>query len=179
MMMVYFALIEEQSDREIFERVYNKYRLSMMHVAMSVLADPDLAEDAVHNAFVKVAYNIHKLDFTRDARALLYTITKNEAISMCRRMNRERVFVENNGQCIYRKQNSIEDNYENKVDVENVAQYVAQLSDDYAAVFTLRFRYQFKTKEIAALLGISDDAVRKRVQRMKEAIERLRDKEEW
>jgi len=179
MIMIYLALIEEESYHETFVRVYNKYRLPMVHVAMSVLDDFNLAEDAVHNGFIKVAKNIQKLDFARDVRAFLFTVAKNEAISILRKLNKERTFIEKNSQCLHREQISIEEDYENKADAENVAQYIAQLPDDYAAIFTLRFQYQFKTKEIAALLDLSDDVVRKRVQRMKQRIEKLRDKEEW
>jgi len=179
MIMLYLTLIEEESYRETFIRIYNSYRLPMLHVAVSVLGDVDLAEDAVHNAFIKVAENIHKLDFTRDAKALLCTIAKNEAILIYRKSSRERSFVEDNGVAMLRRQNSVEEDYEAKAEVENVAQDIAQLPDDYAAIFTLRFRYQFKTREIAALLGLSDDVVRKRLQRMKQTIEQLRNKGEW
>jgi len=53
---------------------------------------------------------------------------------------------------------------------------VAQLPEDYASIFTLRFRHQMKTREIAALLGLSDDVVRKRIQRMKQVIEKMHDR---
>lgn len=176
MIITYFTLIEEESDREKFERVYKEYRLQMLHVAASILKDNSLAEDAVHNAFVHVAENISRLDFGRDASALMYTIARHEAISILRKVSSEQQFIENSGRLICPGRTSTEASYEYKAEVESIARYVAQLPEDYASIFTLRFRHQMKTREIAALLGLSDDVVRKRIQRMKQVIEKMHDR---
>ena len=152
----------------------------MIHVAMGVLSDHYLSEDAVHNAFIKVANCIARIDFSSDVRPLLYTIAKNEALTLNRKRAKEQALAEQSiQQALYGHQLSVERDYENKAEVESIAQYVAQLPDDYSAIFTLRFRYQFKTKEIAYMLDLSDDVVRKRLQRMKQAIEKLIEEEGW
>ena len=53
-------IIDEEDDRRKFVVLYEKYRCLMMTVASSILIDNYLSEDAVHEAFIKVAKNIDK-----------------------------------------------------------------------------------------------------------------------
>lgn len=63
----------------------------MMKVALNVLKDTFLAEDAVHEVFIKIAKNMEKIgeiDATATKRYLL-TITKNATIDIYRKRNHQ------------------------------------------------------------------------------------------
>ena len=45
----------------MFVVIYEKYRYLMMKVAHDVLKDNFLAEDAVHEAFIKIAHNMQNI----------------------------------------------------------------------------------------------------------------------
>lgn len=46
--------------------LYEKYKYLIQKVAMDVLHDSFLAEDAVYNVFISAAYNLDKLDEFED-----------------------------------------------------------------------------------------------------------------
>lgn len=48
-------MIDAEEDKQKFVILYETYRHLMMKVALNVLKDTFLAEDAVHEAFIKIA----------------------------------------------------------------------------------------------------------------------------
>ena len=54
-MLEYLATMETADDRTRFESLYLAYRGLMYHVAYHILKNPQDAEDAVHQSFVKLA----------------------------------------------------------------------------------------------------------------------------
>ena len=60
-MISFFAFIENEDERRFCERLYLDYGREMLGVAFAVLSDHDLAEDAVHNAFVYAAGRLDDL----------------------------------------------------------------------------------------------------------------------
>lgn len=61
-MIIYLQTLETPDDRSKFEQMYLEYRNLMFHVAYEILHNEQSAEDATHQAFVKIAENIQKID---------------------------------------------------------------------------------------------------------------------
>lgn len=53
-----FMIINSQEDQSQFEKIYFTYKRLIYHTAYKVLNNKKGAEDAVYNAFVKIAENI-------------------------------------------------------------------------------------------------------------------------
>ena len=60
-MMIYLQMIDSPEDRSKFEQIYMEYRSMMFHIANRILTNEQDAEDAVHEAFLKIAENIEKI----------------------------------------------------------------------------------------------------------------------
>ena len=60
-MLIYLQMIETPEDRSKFEIIYTEYRNMMYSVAFKILQNVMDAEDATHQAFVKIAENIKKV----------------------------------------------------------------------------------------------------------------------
>ena len=60
-MLMYLSMIETPDDKAKFERIYNRYRNLMYHVAYKVLSNHYDAEDAVHQAFVAIIRHLEKI----------------------------------------------------------------------------------------------------------------------
>lgn len=58
--MIYLMMIDAEEDKQKFAILYETYRHLMMKVALNVLKDTFLAEDAVHESFIKIAKNMEK-----------------------------------------------------------------------------------------------------------------------
>lgn len=83
MLAFYMALIDEESDKEKFERIYHLYAKRMLKMAYSVLHNRSQCEDVVHEAFIKIARNIKAVDEVDSVKTLSYVLkaTKNTAIN--------------------------------------------------------------------------------------------------
>lgn len=88
--MIYLMMIDAEEDKQKFAILYETYRHLMMKVALNVLKDTFLAEDAVHEAFIKLRKHgkIGEIDATATKRYLL-TITKNATIDIYRKQNHQ------------------------------------------------------------------------------------------
>ena len=83
----YLALIDNAEDQNKFEYLYNHYQKQMYYTAKRILNDAFIAEDAVHEAFVKIARNMNKIDDeTSDrTRAFVMIVTENAAKDVYRK----------------------------------------------------------------------------------------------
>lgn len=168
--MIYLMMIDSEENKRKFVILYEKYRCLMMKVAYDVLGDNYLAEDAVHEAFIKVARNIGKIGEvnSRETKRYLITITKNATIDIYRKrstqMKRE-IFVDELGE--YEEPvRCLETEMDNRV-----LDILKNLPVKYRDVFLLKYSSELKNSEIAELLGISEGNVRQRLSRGKEMIQ--------
>ena len=60
-MLLYLQMLETPEEKSLFEQIYLEYRGLMYHVAYEILHNDQDAEDAVHQAFVKIVENIKKI----------------------------------------------------------------------------------------------------------------------
>jgi RNA polymerase sigma factor (sigma-70 family) len=76
----------EADDPAIIEAVFYKYHRQVYRLAVSILRDPDDAEDAVQDAFIKAAAALRRYQVGTNFKAWLFTITVNT----CRSYQRKR-----------------------------------------------------------------------------------------
>ena len=57
-----FLFVENENDRNKTERLYKQYKYLIFSEANKILQDKHLAEDAVHQSFIKIINNLHKID---------------------------------------------------------------------------------------------------------------------
>ena len=89
-MLIYLAMIEGPEERSKFEQIYEKYRALMFYRARQILGDDRDAEDAVHEAFVRVANHIEKISDPEcpKTRALVVIIVERISINEYNRKKR-------------------------------------------------------------------------------------------
>ncbi len=56
------SMIENNTHKLKFENLYRDYRQLMFYKANEILQDKHLAEDAVHQAFIRIIQNLDKID---------------------------------------------------------------------------------------------------------------------
>jgi RNA polymerase sigma-70 factor (ECF subfamily) len=163
-------MMDAEEDKRKFVILYEKYRYLMLRVAHDVLGDHYLAEDAVHEAFIKVALNMGKIGDVnaQETKRYLITITKNATIDIYRKrrsqMNRE-IFVDE------LSENEVPLTYM-ETDVDNrVLDILKSLPVKYRDVFLLKYASKLDNDEIADILKISEGALRQRLARGKEMIQ--------
>ena len=75
MLSMYRAMRDEPVDKALFEDAYNRYNRRMIAIAYNIIGNYHDAEEAVSNAFFKIAANFDKVrKRTGQERAAYYCI---------------------------------------------------------------------------------------------------------
>ena len=74
MLQLYLTLVEDGEVGKL-EALYREYKSIMLSKAYSVLRDEGLAEDAVHNAFMRILKNLDKVSLRAKALAAVVVET--------------------------------------------------------------------------------------------------------
>lgn len=168
MLLLYLSTIDSDESKDKFESLYLKYRKHMKHIALKILGDEHLAEDAVHNAFVKIISNLEKFNKIdcQETRNLIVIIIRSVSIDMYRKRNRE---FENTD--ILDKEIPIETDF-SIIEVDNILKEIDVLPDIYKDILLLKVEYGYKDREIAKLLGLKIDTVSKRLERARKQLKK-------
>ena len=174
MIIMFSALIDDESDRQLFTVIYNKYRQQVYLCAFGILGDEGLAEDAAQETFLRIAKNMGRYDFNRK---LILTIARNAALTIWKKNRNEiasdsietvsEIADENGGY-----------NYDLKADTDRIFEIVSGMDEKYSSVFYLRFAHGLQYSEIGRLLDIDAGTAKKRMQRTKEHIRYIMEREE-
>lgn len=174
-MSMLLTLVMNEQNRSKLEELYIKHKRIMLYTAQSILNDEQLAENAVHKAFLRLANNLEKISDTgsNKTRNFLVIIVRNVSLSMYNeRKKRDESGYDELDQKIEFREPLVEDLSQSTAN--EVIKHIPQLDKKYADVLTLKFVYVYKDAEISQLLGISNENVRIRLHRgRKELIKRL------
>ena len=172
MLPVYLTLVEGESEKTMLESIYIRYKGLMLSRAYDILRDRGLAEDAVHEAFLRILRNLNKLDSAESLRtkSFVVTVVENTAKTMYVKQNRTQALP------VDEELVSTEDVIEQadaRMTAEQIAKMIELLPEKLRNVMTLRYLNGLNDKEIASALGISGAAVRKRLERARRSLGEL------
>ena len=168
MLTFYLNLIDSEDKKDKFERLYLKYRKHMKYIAIKILGDEQLAEDAVHNAFLKILNHLNKFQNIdcQETRNLIVIIIRSVSIDLYRKRKKE---FENTD--ILDKELSVETDF-SMIEVDNILKEIDVLPDIYKDILLLKVEYGYKDREIAKLLGLKIDTVSKRLERARKQLKK-------
>lgn len=170
-MLIYLNLLDSEEEISKFELIYSTYKKQMYYTANNILKDSHLAEDAVHNAFLRIINNLEKIEDinSHKTKGLIVIIVKNVSIDIYRKNKKERdntIFIDDlddiNG-------------YDeiNKNDIGDLEIAISKLPENYKQVFLLKFSHELTDNEISEILDIKSDNVRKRISRGREKLKNI------
>ena len=168
MLIFYMSLIDSDESKDKFESLYLKYKKHMKHIALEILSDEHLAEDAVHNAFVKIISNLEKFNKIdcQETRNVIVIIIRSVSIDMYRKRKRE---FDNTD--ILGNELSVETDF-SQIEVTNILKEIDALPDIYKDILLLKVEYGYKDREIAKLLDLKVDTVSKRLERARKQLKK-------
>ncbi len=155
--------------KDIIDSLYREYEQQMYRQAYSILKDEYMAEDAVHEAFIKLIRNRGKISDTqsRSVRSYVFKTLKSAALDLYRNKKKERE------SCV-----EFDESLENTLTAEETGlespeDLLAKLPEKYAQVMQCLFMDGLSIRETAAVLQISESLVRKRCERSRKLLRRL------
>ena len=152
-------------DSCAFEQLVSCYMRPAVGVARQILSDRALAEDAIQESFLRVIRKRDQYIPGSPFSCWFYTIVRNVCADMLRKRNRETRRIREIA--AGRERESVRDNSPQIPELLNV---LARSDRD---VLVLRIVHGLGFRDVAAALGISEEAAKKRAQR---ALRRLRTK---
>lgn len=182
MIALYLTLIEEEEQQNKFELLYYRYRNLMYYIAEGVLGHPKDSEDAVQEAFIRVAKNMDKIgDVDSSAtKNFLGIITKREAMKLYDKKKRNAEIPETD-LSINEDGNEVRffDTYvgeQKSIPVNEVAQALESLPYRYSSLLTLAYVMGYSGKEISQITGISETNVRQQMFKGRKLLEKMLEK---
>ena len=174
-MFIYLNMIQSEEDRSKFEEIYTTYRQTMLYVANRIVRDQYLAEDIIHQAFLKIIDNLDRINETNchKTKGYIVVIVQNLSIDFYRKRKRENNISFNELELYVEDIKNNEDSMMN--DVEEA---ISKLPINYLTVLRLKFSHGNSYSEISEMLGISETNVRQRISRGKKMLQEILDREE-
>ena len=156
MLSSYLCLLESGGDQAWFTQVYRENQRRMTRLAAQLLGSGPRAEDAVHDAFMKLIQHSEELRDRPPERLAgwLAVVVKNTALDMLRRD---------------RFETELEDSaWEPAVPADGgefnaLVELIRRMPEEYRRVLELRFVAEWSLAEIGGALGMSESAVKSRV----------------
>jgi len=153
----------KKHDSDAFSYLYNNYKAALFTIIIQVIADKQIAQDVLQDAFVTAWKNIDKYDPSKGRLfTWLYNVTRNCAINT----TRSRAYKSE-------QKNDSLDNYVSYVDEKDsdtvninqigLRKQVQQLREDYKNVVELSYFNGFTHEETAKILKIPVGTVKTRL----------------
>ncbi len=167
MLSIILLMLENEDDRALMERYYDKYRQLLFKVAHDYLEDIQQDEDCVQNALIGVinSFQTFKELNEETQRKYISTICKRCAF----RLNENKddsvtePFDDNlNQEAIYSYFNSLDG-----FGTADLVMVINGLDEKYREPLIMKYKEQLSTNEIAEALGISENLVYQRISRGK------------
>lgn len=182
MLLYVLSMVETEEERSLISELYSTYGKLMKMKAFEILKNNSLAEEAVQEAFVKMMKYLQNIKIegidSHKTKNFMVIISKNAANDLILRESRYKVtsideILEYDLECM-RYNNNVED----LLNVNAVKSVIEQMPEIHRDILMLKVYYDLSDKEIAWQLNLSNSAVRKRLQRAREALYKLLEKGE-
>jgi len=181
LLIFYMSILDNDEQRNLFEERYDKYYPDCLRFANKILSNSNLAEDAVHEAFLGI---IDKRDKylalpINDFRNLILTMTRYKAIDILRKETKvktdpinDELFVS-----ISDDEQEVEELVLKRISIEEMGKYIEQIDETSKQILYMRYLHNMSYKEIGENLNMAIKTVEVRIARAKKKVRDLIRKE--
>ena len=157
------------------QKLYEIYEQPMYRIAYAFLHNREMAEDAVSEAFVRIIGKINRLVDAESPKTKSYIVKviKSTSIGIYRRNKRKYMYEQPIDDNIMQLSDPLTD-VEDKIIAGSTGEIMNGLEETDRTIVMFRCRYEMPYKEIAQRTSMSEAAVRKRFERAKRRIIKLR-----
>lgn len=170
---------KRQSDEELidlylstqsslyFDRLYNRYINKVYSKCISLLKDQTLAEDAAQEIFLKIFLNLAKFNRKSKFSTWVYSISYNYCIDFIRKSKKSKKLFsseENEGKEIIE---DIDDAALIEMEISRLKVVLDELPVADKAVLLMKYQEELSIKEISAIIGKTESAVKMKLKRAK------------
>ena len=159
-----------------FSSLYEENSRSIYYLALRFLGDPQKAEDATHDVFLKAFRKLDQFRGEASPRTWLYRIAINHCQNLRQGWHNRHVFS-NADEAVWENTAAKTDSplrvLETKELGERIQKILDSLSDEYRLLLLLVADEELSYEQVGALVGQSTDAVRGKLHRARKAFAAL------
>ena len=161
--IIYFKMqqIENKNSNQHIRDIVDKYSALLFRISYCVLCNKDDAEDAVQEALLKYLTKAPAFKDEEHEKAWLIKVVANISKNIF-------MFRLRQGAISLDELKNIGINDEDS----EIFELILGLPSKYKVVLTLHYVEGYKTKEIASILSVSEDLVRKRLQKGRDLLKK-------
>lgn len=179
MIEILLAAVETDEDREKVLHIYNNYYRLMSYIINIFVDNPEDVADLTQDCMLRIIDNLDIIDVSDKSRAkgLFATIARNAAaVFLKQKQNKE---IEYNDEIYnsFASEENIEDYVISNDTYQKILNAINTLPDVYKDVCRLKYVFNYREKEIALLLDLSQATVNQRIFRGKQELRYLIRKE--
>lgn len=162
----------EQRELDKIKQLYDLYEQPMYRIAFAVLHDVQLAEDAVSDAFIRLMKQLDRLGDADSPKTKAYVVKviKSTSVSIYRRRKRKHTHEQPIDETVMQ----IPDRTQPPPEEMAHEPLLAGMNEDDRKLLQLRHLYGYSWREVAEQMSLSEAAVRKRYERAKRRLEKLK-----
>ncbi len=156
-----------KSDEKLSLEIYEKYADMLYRLALVNLGNPDDAEDAVHDVFIKYLQTRPHFKDEHHEEGWFVRVTVNTCKDLLRKKK-------------YRGYTPLEEVHHLKseeIEENDVVSYLQSIPEKYRNVITLHYFEGYSVSEISEILKLSSSAVKMRLSRGRELLKEKIEKE--
>ena len=167
-------LAARRGDQEAFARLVRATQRMVASVALAVTRDIQLSEDIAQETYLKAWHKLAAMNNPDSFLPWLRQVTRNQAIDHVRRRRHQEVAI---GETDARMIHAVHHGAGPEASLQGIeqsallARALDEIPDESREVLLLFYREGQSSRQVADLLGLSDGAVRKRLQRARDALQ--------
>lgn len=156
----------QQGDDEAFSYLVETYHRQVYNLCYRMLGNPNDAEDAAQEAFIRAYKNIHRYDLGRKFSTWLLTIANNYCIDQHRKRKLDTFSYDALPvPDLEDRKPSLEQNFVGEEKEQEAFALLDHLKPKDRSAVILRYWYEYSYEEIAETLSLSVSAVKSRLHR--------------
>ena len=163
-------------ERQTMALLYETYEQQMFRIAKAILRNDWQAEDAVHEAFVRMVPYLSRCRDVYDdkTKILIVRVIKSAAIDIYRKNKKKgNCAIEQEEEWIVDAHNPIETYLASLSAGETLKCISEKLSSEEKKLIQLRCYYGMPVSDIGQMLHISEDSVYKRLSRIRSRVKKM------
>jgi len=177
--MIYLAILETEDERLKFSDVYTANHDWLVKTAKWLLNDNDMAEDVVHDVWLRVIN--HKMKVlplpTDELRDWLFIALKKKCQDYSELSRHKHEVQPEDWHEEPESDDYVEQTVINKEMVDKIRKNINELDELNRSILTMRFVLEMTTKEIAAEVGLTPAQVDNRISRNRAKVKYLTERE--
>jgi RNA polymerase sigma-70 factor, ECF subfamily len=153
-------------------RLYDEHSQAIYYLTLRFLGDPQKAEDATHDVFLKAFRRLDQFRAEASVRTWLYRIAINHCQNLCQSWHNRHIQA-NSDDAVWEMSAAKTDSPLRVLETKELGQRIQKtldaLSDEYRLLLLLVADQELSYDQVAALVGQSTDAVRGKLHRARKA----------